>query len=170
MKCHFDQGDCCGDNVDTIYCTKCICFESLNCSAPLDLIGNGVCNDEANNVECNFDGGDCCGHCETVTIALDNNAKVAQGSREGIYHNSSMVNGKPSWTSTNQAIWYDQQFDNWIVGPLNNIGSSTAGIISDDASQCPFNLLSEMWIFWDGNSWTRAGLNDINVDCQDDLE
>ena len=29
----------------------------------MDLVGNGVCNDEANNEGCNFDGGDCCGAC-----------------------------------------------------------------------------------------------------------
>ena len=27
------------------------------------LVGNGICNDETNNVECYFDGGDCCGAC-----------------------------------------------------------------------------------------------------------
>ena len=61
--CHFDQGDCCGNNVTTTYCTHCICFEDLICSAPLDLIGNGVCNDETNYAGCQFDGGDCCGAC-----------------------------------------------------------------------------------------------------------
>ena len=39
--CLFDGGDCCGSNVDTTYCLKCICIEDLNCTAPLDLIGNG---------------------------------------------------------------------------------------------------------------------------------
>ena len=24
------------------------------------LIGNGICNDEANNADCYYDGGDCC--------------------------------------------------------------------------------------------------------------
>ena len=69
------------------------------------LLGNGVCNDETNNPECNFDGGDCCGHCAAISVTLENNALVAQGYYEGIYHNSSMVNGKASWTSTSQAIW-----------------------------------------------------------------
>ena len=26
-------------------------------------MGDGFCNDEANNRDCNFDGGDCCGSC-----------------------------------------------------------------------------------------------------------
>ena len=27
------------------------------------LLGNGYCDDVANNKECNYDGGDCCGIC-----------------------------------------------------------------------------------------------------------
>ena len=61
LDCNYDGGDCCGSNVSTDICTKCICFEDLNCPAPLEVIGNGFCNDETNNAECNFDGGDCCG-------------------------------------------------------------------------------------------------------------
>ena len=26
--CNFDGGDCCGDNVDKRYCSKCICYEN----------------------------------------------------------------------------------------------------------------------------------------------
>ena len=33
------------------------------CSSSLDLIRNGACNDETNNLGCEFDGGDCCGSC-----------------------------------------------------------------------------------------------------------
>ena len=62
-ECHFDGGDCCGSNVITHFCTECICFEDLSCTAPLALIGNGFCNDEANTAECTYDGGDCCGEC-----------------------------------------------------------------------------------------------------------
>ena len=62
-ECDYDGGDCCGSNVNTNWCSKCICFEDLNCAAPLYLIANGFCNDETNNAGCNFDGGDCCGFC-----------------------------------------------------------------------------------------------------------
>ena len=75
-----------------------------------------------------------------------------------------MVNGKPSWTSISQAIWYDQDFENWKVGSLNNIGSSTAGIKSGDGSLCPFHLPSEMWKY-NNNGWTSAGVGEINVAC-----
>ena len=63
QDCLFDLGDCCGSNVNTELCHECICYDDLNCAAPLDLIGNGFCNDETNNAECEFDGGDCCAAC-----------------------------------------------------------------------------------------------------------
>ena len=118
-----------------------------------------------NIAECNFDGGDCCGHCETITITLENNTQAAQGHNQGIYHNSSMVNGKPSWTSISQAIWYNQQWNSWCVGNLDYIGLSIAGMKSDDGKQCPFDLQSEMWFYWDGNVWTSAGVGEITVAC-----
>ena len=62
LECNYDSGACCGSNVNTQYCTECICYEDLNCAAPLALIGNGFCNDEANTAGCSYDGGDCCGN------------------------------------------------------------------------------------------------------------
>ena len=26
-ECYYDGGDCCGPNVDSLYCTECICHE-----------------------------------------------------------------------------------------------------------------------------------------------
>ena len=26
-ECYYDGGDCCGPNIDTLYCTECICHE-----------------------------------------------------------------------------------------------------------------------------------------------
>ena len=76
-----------------------------------------------------------------------------------------MVNGKPSWTSTFQAIWYDELWNSWNVGSLNDIGSSTAEIYSYGVNQCPFDQPSEMWNYLVDNSWTTAGTNEINVSC-----
>ena len=63
QECNYDEGDCCGDNVNIAICDACICYPHETCSAPLNLIADGYCNDETNNAECNFDGGDCCGLC-----------------------------------------------------------------------------------------------------------
>ena len=70
-SCSYDGGDCCGPNVDTQYCTDCICYADLDCRASLDLIGNGFCNDEANTAGCNYDGGDCCGDCANTDLCSE---------------------------------------------------------------------------------------------------
>ena len=35
------------------------------------LVGDGVCDDNNNNIECNFDGGDCCGPEAVTTVCHD---------------------------------------------------------------------------------------------------
>ena len=67
--CNYDDGDCCGSNVNTYWCTECYCYE--NCLGSFDLIGNGFCDDETNNADCNFDGGDCCGWCANTDQCSD---------------------------------------------------------------------------------------------------
>ena len=51
-------------------CADCICY-SQSCDGPQELISDGFCNDETNNVDCNFDGGDCCGGCANTDYCLD---------------------------------------------------------------------------------------------------
>ena len=50
--------------IDTFIKTTLLTFS--DCPVPIELIGNGFCNDEANNAGCNFDNGDCCGTCVNV--------------------------------------------------------------------------------------------------------
>ena len=35
------------------------------------MVGDGICNDEANHIECNYDGGDCCGSCVVKQYCSD---------------------------------------------------------------------------------------------------
>ena len=71
LECNYDSGACCGSNVNTQYCTECICYADLNCAAPLALIGNSFCNDEANTAGCGYDGGDCCGDCANTDVCTE---------------------------------------------------------------------------------------------------
>merc|ERR1719228_1493538 len=68
-ECGFDGGDCCGDDINTTYCSECECFDfpettqapdGSNCEIP-HWFGDSYCDDENNNADCGFDGGDCCG-------------------------------------------------------------------------------------------------------------
>ncbi len=59
--CLFDGGDCCGSNVNTMFCDHCQCLEDVlqldeSCIYQHGL-GNGICEDFANIAECEFDHG-----------------------------------------------------------------------------------------------------------------
>jgi len=66
--CAWDGGDCCGEEVNTQYCSACECLdpseqessEEEDCGSP-QWFGDNYCDDENNNEACGWDGGDCCG-------------------------------------------------------------------------------------------------------------
>lgn len=65
--CHWDGGDCCKPEAERMFCTDCICYienevesSNMSCAANASQIGDGFCDDEANNAECNYDQQDCC--------------------------------------------------------------------------------------------------------------
>ena len=67
-NCNYDGGDCCWENVNTEFCSECVCKIQQTCAFLLDtnvdyyyLLGDGVCDDEYNNPDCLYDGLDCCG-------------------------------------------------------------------------------------------------------------
>ena len=65
VDCNFDGGDCCGSNINTNYCSECLCLEEggggSGESCNQGWISDGYCDDINNNRDCTYDGGDCCG-------------------------------------------------------------------------------------------------------------
>ena len=56
-ECNFDNGECCGSSANKETCRICACKKD---SCLENKIGDGICNDENNNILCGFDDGDCC--------------------------------------------------------------------------------------------------------------
>ena len=96
--CFFDGGDCCGSNVNTQFCTQCLCLEeeggggsggtTTAGACNQSWIGDGYCDDINNNLDCSFDGGDCCGlnvntlYC-TVCQCLEGGGEGSGGTLSG---------------------------------------------------------------------------------------
>ena len=83
---------------------------------------------------------------------------------KGIYQKSSTINGRESWISEFNAIWYSP-YGYWMIGPLNYIGTDYGGIFSSYANSCPFYVQSEEWLYVGVNGWTSADTNEINIYC-----
>ena len=69
-ECAWDGGDCCGDNVNTLFCSACECLKPDLLCNHFKKIADGICNDESNTEECKWDGGDCCGDDVVMTECL----------------------------------------------------------------------------------------------------
>ena len=105
--------------------------------------------------------------CQTIVISLENGASY-QSDKPGIYQRAEKVNAKTSWiSSTNTALWYNAQTDDWMIGSVNDLGSSIGGIEStgsQGSSSCPYNVPNDAWMYWN-NGWIIADANDVSIEC-----
>ena len=78
------------------------------------------------------------------------------------------MNGQTSWISDSQAIWYIPKWKQWVIGSLDDIGTTSRGIRGHEfqESGLPYNNYY-MWDYWDyeyGN-WIPDFVRDIKVMC-----
>ena len=101
---------------------------------------------------------------------MKNDAKIKQGSKEGIYEAHQTVNGKQSWKSTAHAIWFVKEHNSWDIGDLNWIGGEIRGITSNDGTgnHMPYNVPNDEWWYAEGADygWKKpTGSDDIIIQC-----
>ena len=74
---------------------------------------------------------------------------------------STPVNGKPSWISSTNAIWYTpNDTDYWMIGKLDDIGKNFGYIHSKGMF-----LGQNEWLYWNGSELKTPKENDIIVEC-----
>ena len=105
-------------------------------------------------------------HCPSIIVSLANEALAEQSSTQGTYQLSEQINGKPSWKSSTNAIWYYPGNKGWLIGHVSEIGGSTAWICSIDTEyDCPQLVPKDKWNYVDGLEWKKAGSNDVSLQC-----
>ena len=92
-----------------------------------------------------------------MKISLENDALASQGSYAGTYKISTNVNGKPSYTFGEKAIWYYEGNNLWIIGLIDDLGNSVMGARNEFAGLTDNR---NDWIYGNGDEVT-----DINVQC-----
>lgn len=110
--------------------------------------------------------------CNTLRVGLAYGALASQGLRQGRYQLSGTVNGKPSWESSTQAIWYIPQFNDWGIGDKYYIGTTYRGLATGTGGYqgdfYPDDAPQNMWYYWTGSFWSSQ-FNDIVIECEDSL-
>ena len=107
--------------------------------------------------------------CQTIVISLKNGALLHQPSWQGIYQRAGKVNGKTSWiSSSGQALWYNPDSFDWMIGFLSEIGTNIGAIDSTGSqgrSSCPYNVSNDAWEYEVDGSWIIADTNDVIIEC-----
>lgn len=95
---------------------------------------------------------------------MRNGAFASQKIRQGLYEISDPINGKQSWTSGSQAIWYN--FNNWQIGLLEDIGTDFCGLSAKD-DYGGLDDDNNVWKYWSSSddSWLWASGNDVSINC-----
>ena len=107
--------------------------------------------------------------CQNISVVLKNKAFEAQPQTQDAYRRSGWVNGKASWISEYQAIWYFPDNKEWSVGDLVNLGTWDRRISSSGdewADKLPYEIPSDKFWYSD-DGWKKPGANDIIIDCID---
>ena len=105
--------------------------------------------------------------CQTIVVSLKNGALLHLSSKQGIYQRAGKVNGKTSWISTTNALWYNPASADWMIGSVGTLGIS-GGISStgnQGKSSCPYNVANNSWQYAANGVWTIADANDVSIEC-----
>ena len=98
------------------------------------------------------------------------NDALAQSSKQGIYQRAEKVNGKTSWisSSNNNALWYNPTSEDWLIGPLDNLGANSGYIASNGnqgISSCPYNVPTDAWMYAANGAFIIADATDVSIEC-----
>ena len=93
-----------------------------------------------------------------------------QRNKQGIYELSETINGKSSWKSATQAIWYYPEHNIWAIGSLSDIGRIPNWGISSFGPpytkyDSPQKVPKDKWNYWDGKHFALASSTDIIIQC-----
>ena len=107
-----------------------------------------------------------CDDCQTIILELKNGALEKQSGMQGLYQASDCYNGRKSWTSSLNFIWYVPEYQEWHFGPLDGIGLGIISIGHQGDLNCPYNVTNDNWQYWDGRFWILPeDVNDISIRC-----
>ena len=96
-----------------------------------------------------------------------NEALTYQWDKQGTYELSAEINGKASWKSATQAIWYNSTFKNWMIGALSKNEDVFRGITSIDNLEydCPQQVGNHHWKYHYGNDSLKSCSKDVTIQC-----
>ena len=104
--------------------------------------------------------------CEIIHVALNGSVKDLQWTTPGTYHLNGTINHRDYWVSDDgtRALWYLPTSKDWLFGSVENLGSGTGAIYSNNdlASLCPYDE-RHTYKYWNGSIWIDT--EDVHQSC-----
>ena len=102
--------------------------------------------------------------CQTIKITLKNEVLTYHGQYQGTYEISASINGKPSWKSQSNAIWYSPKIytipNRWRIGNLND----STGDIFTSGLLLGANETGK-WSYYHEKMFKKIDTNDFSIEC-----
>ena len=109
-----------------------------------------------------------------MEITMMNDAFKHQGGYQGLYERSKiLVNGKPSWNDSFNAIWYIPKRYEWVVGNLSDLGHNDTDMNNKGLKiwgQFMYDSglgMAKEWKYWNGSKWNSPNYpHDLHISCK----
>ena len=87
----------------------------------------------------------------------------------GTYEQTTPMNGRPAWISTNgfYGIWWVPSYSGWIIGLASSIGGISGYVFPGSSGgdyDCPQSTVT--WIYYDGSEFVETAAKDVVFECQ----
>ena len=85
-----------------------------------------------------------------MNLKLSGNVNNTRGEYNGVYSYNGTINGKYYWIKNGgQAIWYNPEFQLWMIGTENYLGTQWHHMHGSNDSTCPKSYkLNSKWEYW----------------------
>ena len=114
----------------------------------------------------------CSKFCQRLFLRLKNGILKHQGEYQGIYELSECPDDIPSWVfrDNNKAIWYNEEYNSWAIGELQDYGKAYSEISSSDGYHGNYNPLHVgrgNWHYQNDGQWEDVEKKDLRIICKD---
>ena len=101
---------------------------------------------------------------------MSENVLSSQPGRDGDYYleAAAIVNEHPIWINAYHAIWFVDDYDDWVVGYREHLGTISWGLAAygQGGLVCPYHIDSTTWSFANLNGGvTYAQAGEISITC-----
>ena len=104
--------------------------------------------------------------CSRIRVTLNGVVKDKKDGFSGTYQKASgLTNNRSYWNQINgnQALWYVNTSNYWMIGHSSDLGSNGGYIYSVQETACPNS--DNLFKYWNSSEFLLAPINSVSIEC-----